>query len=152
MTKKVACAVAKILTRPGYALMRTRLRAAIAQGDQFGNPKWTRHARCSLANSGLLHVANLGEDTPCDNHQESAPWRRDGATFSCSLPEMPRTDVVGRRIHGELQIARLAGNDTIIYFTDVSVDPDTGRSGAAFVCNGEPHLWRLSDGCSSLQT
>ena len=42
------------------------------------------------------------------------------------------------------------GGDTV-YYTDGAADPDTGRSSSAFVHMGERHMWRISDGCCSLQ-
>ncbi|KAK8372072.1 hypothetical protein O3P69_012647 [Scylla paramamosain] len=71
------------------------------------------------------------------------------STAASSL-RAPRDDTVRRRIHGELQIARLTINDAAVFYTDGSVDED-GRSGAAFIYNGEQFLTRLSDGCSSMQ-
>ncbi|XP_071512741.1 uncharacterized protein [Panulirus ornatus] len=41
----------------------------------------------------------------------------------------------------------------VAYFTDGSVDQtDEGRSGTAFHTQGHTSLWRLSNGCSTLQT
>ncbi|KAK8371777.1 hypothetical protein O3P69_016237 [Scylla paramamosain] len=82
----------------------------------------------------------------CQNHLLG---RRNHTVYSCKLPD-PRDDTVRRRIHGELQIARLTINDAAVFYTDGSVDED-GRSGAAFIYNGEQFLTRLSDGCSSMQ-
>lgn len=150
--KIIASTVAKILTRPGYDMTRVRLKTAMAQGDHISEARWTRKASRALTASGLQHIATLGEDTPDEGHRDSPPWRRDATVFSYKIPEVPRSNVVGRRIHGELQIARLADEEAGTYFTDGSVDTDSGRSGAAFVYNGDESAWRLSDGCSSLQT
>lgn len=135
----------KLLTRPGYSVTS-------AQGDQFDNTRWTQKVSNSLAAFGLSYVATLGEDTPCEYYTEPPPWTENRTVFSCKLPNVYRDNVAGRRIHGEIQIVRLTHEDSATYYTDGTVDPDTGRIGAAFVYNGEEHLWRLSDQCSSLQT
>ncbi|KAK8390652.1 hypothetical protein O3P69_010393 [Scylla paramamosain] len=150
ITKNVAVATAKLLTTPGYPLTRSRLRTAAAQGEQFDTTRWTRKANIALSSSGLRYVGALDEDTACEGYTEPPPWTENHTVYSCKLPEAPRDDTVRRRIHGELQIARLTINDAAVFYTDGSVDED-GRSGAAFIYNGEQFLTRLSDGCSSMQ-
>lgn len=150
ITKNVAAATAKLLTTPGYPLTRSRLRTAAAQGEQFDTTRWTRKANTALSSSGLRYVGALDEDTACEGYTEPPPWTENHTVYSCKLPEAPRDDTVRRRIHGELQIARLTINDAAVFYTDGSVDED-GRSGAAFIYNGEQFLTRLSDGCSSMQ-
>ena len=151
VTKKVAATAAKILTRPGYEMARRRLRTAVAQGALFDTTRWTRKVSSTLASSGISYAAALGDDQPSRNYMEPPPWERDRTIYNCKLPDVPRGNVAGRRIQGELQIARLMSEDTAVYYTDGSVDSYTGRSGAAFVHNGEEFPSRLSDGCCSLQ-
>ncbi|KAK8373769.1 hypothetical protein O3P69_011698 [Scylla paramamosain] len=136
ITKNVAVATAKLLTTPGYPLTRSRLRTAAAQGEQFDTTRWTRKANIALSSSGLRYVGALDEDTACEGYTEPPPWTENHTVYSCKLPEAPRDDTVRRRIHGELQIARLTINDAAVFYTDGSVDED-GRSGAAFIYNGE---------------
>ncbi|KAG0724394.1 hypothetical protein GWK47_040647 [Chionoecetes opilio] len=50
-------------------------------------------------------------------------------------------------------MAQVAERDSRVYFTDGSVDPDSGRTVAAFVTTGGTELsWRTSNNCSTLQT
>ncbi|KAG0725788.1 hypothetical protein GWK47_037927 [Chionoecetes opilio] len=50
-------------------------------------------------------------------------------------------------------MAQVAERDSRVYFTDGSVNPDSGRTGAAFVTTGGTELsWRTSNNCSTLQT
>ncbi|KAG0711430.1 hypothetical protein GWK47_002290 [Chionoecetes opilio] len=52
-----------------------------------------------------------------------------------------------------MAMAQVAERDSRVYFTDGSVDPDSGRTGAAFVTTGGTELsWRTSNNCSTLQT
>ncbi|XP_076032993.1 uncharacterized protein LOC143020456 [Oratosquilla oratoria] len=51
------------------------------------------------------------------------------------------------------EIQAITPSNSVTYYTDGSVDPNTGRCGAAIVVdNGETNHWRVSDGCSTLQT
>ncbi|KAG0728832.1 hypothetical protein GWK47_031658 [Chionoecetes opilio] len=57
------------------------------------------------------------------------------------------------RQHALMAMAQVAERDSRVYFTDGSVDPDSGRTGAAFVTTGGTELsWRTSNNCSTLQT
>ncbi|XP_045105326.1 uncharacterized protein LOC123500768 [Portunus trituberculatus] len=151
IAKNVATIATKILTKSGYSKTQDRLRTAKAQRNQPAGQRWSRRASKSLERYGLSHVATLGEDRQSDNCSEPPPWTPPLAVFSYKVPDAPKRDIAARRIHGELSIARLEEGHTGVYYTDGSRDPDTGRSGAAFVLR-EEHAWRLSDGCSSLQT
>ncbi|MPC21549.1 hypothetical protein E2C01_014537 [Portunus trituberculatus] len=150
ITKNAAAIAPKLLTRPGYDVPRTRIQAALAQDPHFDNARWSRKIGTALAMSGLSFVANLGYDTPSENYVKPPPWTRTRTVF-CKLPDMPRDDTVRRRIHGEIQVARLEREESVTYYTDGSADPDTGRCGAAFVLNGEEYPVRVSDRCNSLQ-
>lgn len=122
VTKNVAALAAKLLTRPGYAITGARLLTAIAQGEQFENARWTRRVSNFLMTSGSSYVATLKEVTPCENYKEPPPWIANQAIFSCKLPKALKGNVVERRMHGELHIARLTNEDAATYFTDWSVD------------------------------
>ena len=50
--KNVAAVAAKVLTRPGYTMTRSRIRTAIGQGDHFTDMRWSRHVRNSLVWAG----------------------------------------------------------------------------------------------------
>ena len=152
ITKNVASITAKILSRPGYQTTRQRLKAAVAQGTHFTEKRWSRRVSNAMAMSGISFAVTLGEDLSSENYAAPPPWKRTSTTFNCKLPDAPRENEIERRIHGELLIARLEGEDSAVYLTDGSADSDTGRSGAAFIYNSEEYLWRLPDGCSSLQT
>ena len=99
----------------------------------------------------LSYIATLDEDKASDNCETLPPWTKDPTTFSCVILDTPKINQIGRRIQGELTIARLRGGDTV-YYTDGAADPDTGRSSSAFVHMGERYMWRISDGCCSLRT
>ncbi|KAG0718063.1 hypothetical protein GWK47_053216 [Chionoecetes opilio] len=52
------------------------------------------------------------------------------------------------RQHALMAMAQVAERDS----SDHSVDPESGRTGAAFVTGGTELSWRMSDNCSTLQT
>ena len=63
---------------------------------------------------------------------------------SCTFQEMRQQALMS--IHED------AAPESFVYNTDGSVDPENGRSGAAFVTGGLKWAWRTSGHCPTLQT
>lgn len=62
------------------------------------------------------------------------------------------TDAAMIQQQAERAINNFRTQHDLIYFTNGSLDPVSGRSGAAFVFNEEQRMWRTPDNCSTLQT
>ncbi|KAK4324771.1 hypothetical protein Pmani_004611 [Petrolisthes manimaculis] len=56
------------------------------------------------------------------------------------------------RQHALMAIAQVTEPDSAVYYTDGSVDPDSGRTGAAAITRGTELCERTSNHCSTLQT
>ena len=152
------CRVARVLRRDAEGVVQARIRLAMAQGEDClrGSP-WlasvTRPARV------LGRVASYPghwreADVPAATYRTPAPWEPPPATFTATaLPARKAaltTQELRQRALGAIEDTVTPGG--VVYYTDGSVDPDSGRSGAAAVTEGVQLSCRTSDHCSSLQT
>ncbi|KAK3895234.1 hypothetical protein Pcinc_001093 [Petrolisthes cinctipes] len=56
------------------------------------------------------------------------------------------------RQHALMAIAQVTESDSAVYYTDGSVDPDSGRKGAEAITRGTELCERTSNHCSTLPT
>ena len=151
----VACRVARILHRDA---VQRRLRMAMMQDHEClrGNPWLTNTARAA---SILGHVESWPwqwreADIPAPAFHPPAPWEPPVAEVT--VTPLPASKAVC--LPQEMQQRALMSMEEVtepgsaVYFTDGSVDPEGGTTGAAAVTGGTQLLWRTSDHCSSLQT
>ena len=152
------CQVARTLHRDAEGLVQRRLRMAVAQDSEClrGNP-WL--ANTSRAASVLGYVESWPwqwqeADVPAPTFHTPPPWEPPVAEFTAT--PLPASKALC--IPQEMQQRALMAMEEItepggaVYFTDGSVDPEHGTSGAAAVTGGTQLSWRTSDHCSSLQT
>lgn len=121
--------------------------------------RWLQHTSGAVALLGRPHWVWRGADRPCPDYSPPPPWAPPSATFTTTTLPAPKaqcpTAVLRQHalmeMHGQV-MATAAAADTAVYYTDGSVDPTSGRSGAAFVTGGVERMWRTPDHCSTLQT
>ena len=110
--------------------------------------------------SGAAYSAMLGEDLqrtltpdcPDPTYQQPPPWTPSVISFSyTALPGSKR--VCSNEEMRQLALQNMeALNTGVVYYTDGSVNPDTGAAASAFVVGDVTIAWRNSDNISSLQT
>ena len=152
----VACRVARVLQRDVEGVAQKRLRVAVAQGIEcLRNNRWLINV--TLAATTLSQAENwlwCDPDTPHPAYTPPPPWELPAADFTAT--QLPASKVhcltEELRQHALRSMSEVTEPGSAIYFTDGSVDPDSGRSGAAFVTSGLTRAWRTSDHCSTLQT
>ncbi|XP_076032418.1 uncharacterized protein LOC143020145 [Oratosquilla oratoria] len=137
----VACRVARVLQRDSEGVAQRRLRLAMMQGnDALHRKPWLLQS--NLATQSLAHI-----DAP-------PPWEPHTAEFSTTrLPASKALCTTEElRHHTLMAVAGVSEPDDAIYYTDGSVDPESGRTGAAAITAGTELLERTPDYCSTLQT
>ncbi|XP_045105294.1 uncharacterized protein LOC123500720 [Portunus trituberculatus] len=149
--------VAKTVTSSINNPARRRLFVTLPQDHRlFKEKTWLRSM--VHATQLTLHDVDLvgrGEDRQIEGYMDSPPWTTVAAatihttTLPCKKTQCPRYMFLARANDTFLQTGTIGAR---VYYTDGSVDPNTGRTAAAFVCGEERHGWRTSDHCSTLQT
>ena len=152
----VACRVAKILLQGGEAVARTKLVMVLPQGrEPPTDATWlwcVAEAAKALLDTGQL--LQKGPDSPAAAYIEPPPWQPPPVETiitdlsvnkaQCTLQEMQQ--------HALMTVAHASIPGSAVYYTDGSVDPARGKTGAAVVTEGEVMTWRTPDHCSTLQT
>ena len=92
-------------------------------------------------------------DVPVPTYSAPPPWEPPAAEFTAThLPASKDLCTTQKlRQHALMAMAQVTEPDSAIYFTDGSVDPESGRMIAALVTIGVKRSWRTSDHCSTLQ-
>ena len=151
----MACRVAKVLRRDVEGVAHRRLRLAMTQGLEClrGNTCLINTLRATRG----LHTGNWlwqEADVPAPTFSVPPPWQPPTAEFSAT--QLPASKALCTtqelRQHALMAMARVTEPDSVVYYTDGSVDPESGRTGAAVVTGGTAMSWRTSDHCSTLQT
>ena len=151
-----ACRVARVLQRDAGGVAQRRLRLSLTQDtDCLRGNRWL--INITLATNCLIGVGNLlwrEADTTDPAYTPPPPWEPLAVSFtttqlpankaSCTAQEM--------RQHALMSIHQDDAPESAVYYTDGSVDPESGRAGAAFITGGLERAWRTSDHCSTLQT
>ena len=99
-------------------------------------------------------LANIEADKPCAGFTPPAPWEDTHAKFiRAVLPSSKSACTPTELKEAALSSIRTAEQQGgISYYTDGTVDPDTGITGAAVYSNKYSAHWRTSNHCSTLQT
>ncbi|KAG0716376.1 putative RNA-directed DNA polymerase from transposon BS [Chionoecetes opilio] len=153
----MACRVARVFCRDVEGVAQRRLRLAMTQGIEClrGN---TWLINTSPATHSLIHAGITGPwrevDVPAPTYYAPPPWGPPAAEFTATLLPACKAMCTIRELrqHALMAMAQVVERDSRVYFTDCSVDPDSGRTGAAFVTGGTEMSWRTSYNCSTLQT
>ncbi|KAK8402049.1 hypothetical protein O3P69_001260 [Scylla paramamosain] len=93
-------------------------------------------------------------DLPAPTFRAPPPWEPPAAEFSATqLPASKALCAVEEmRQHAFMAMAQVSEPDSVVYYTDGSADPDSGRTGAAAVTRGGEVCERTPDHYSTLQT
>ncbi|XP_050706570.1 uncharacterized protein LOC126991941 [Eriocheir sinensis] len=151
----MACRVARVLQRDVEGVAPERLRLAMAQGVEcLHNNGWL--IGTTIAANTSRHAGNWlwrEPDRPHPTYRPSAPWEPSAAVFTATqLPaSKAQCTTAELRQHALMAMAQVTERGAAVYYTDGSVDPDNGRTGAVFVTGGRQRAWRTSDHCSSIQ-
>ena len=123
--------------------------------DLFRGKSWLRIVvQATRAVLPDIDLVDRGADRVEEDYDSPPPWAPPPAVFVFTpLPtkksQCPRNVLLAEAL---ATIDRVGKHNTLVYFTDGSVDPETGRTGAAIVTGEEVFSWRTSDGCSTIQT
>ena len=144
--------VAKALQRNPDSIFRTRLGRL---GGYLGRTVWMRET-ATIFKSLVPHWSRLaaGADEVDPRYTQPPPWEQ--PAMSIQFTELPgskrQCSEVEMRQHALRSMEGLHRQGARVYYTDGSVDPNTGRTGSAFVSGALTVGWRNSDRCSTLQT
>ncbi|XP_050703623.1 uncharacterized protein LOC126989089, partial [Eriocheir sinensis] len=136
----MACRVARVLQRDAEGVAPERLRLAMAQGVEcLHNNGWL--IGTTIAANTSRHAGNWlwrEPDRPHPTYRPSAPWEPSAAVFTATqLPaSKAQCTTAELRQHALMAMAQVTERGAAVYYTDGSVDPDSGRTGAAFVTGG----------------
>ena len=147
----VAGRVATILQRSHYAIT---CRTLGRMGNYLRKSEWVR--KTAEAFTTLIphwETLTVEDDLPDPAYTQPPPWSPPAVeTRVTSLPgTKAQCSASEQRQHALQNIHQLYSPGAGVYYTDGSVDPDSGRAGAAFVVEGRATAWRVSDQSSSLQ-
>ncbi|XP_063887725.1 uncharacterized protein LOC135115154 [Scylla paramamosain] len=149
-----ACRVARVLQRDAEGVTQRRLRLAGTQGaESLRRNPWL--LQCTLATHNLARMENWPQaDLPAPTFRAPPPWEPPAAEFSATqLPASKALCAVEEmRQHAFMALAQVTEPDSVVYYTDGSADPDSGRTGAAAITRGAEVCERTPDHCSTLQT
>ncbi|KAK8407615.1 hypothetical protein O3P69_002277 [Scylla paramamosain] len=149
-----ACRVSRVLQRDTEGVTQRRLRLAGTQGiESLSRNPWL--LQCTLATHNLARMENWPQaDLPAPTFSAPPPWEPPVAEFSatqlpaskalCTVEEMQQ--------HAFMAMAQVTEPDSVVYYTDGSADPDSGRTGAAAITRGAEVCERTPNHCSTLQT
>ncbi|KAK4307362.1 hypothetical protein Pmani_020881 [Petrolisthes manimaculis] len=144
-----ACRISSVLQRDAEGVTQRRLRLAATQGvDTLCCNLW-------LLQATLTHTKDWPQaDLPAPTYRAPAPWEPPVVVFSAmQLPASKSLCLTEEmRKHALMAIAQVTEPDSAVYYTDGSVDPDSGRTGAAAITRGTELCERTSNHCSTLQT
>ena len=151
-----ACRVARVLQRDADGVAQRRLRLALVQDDGFlrRNP-WLLGVQ--LAVHSTVRIVGWPwpqADLPAPTFRAPPPWEPPAASFTATrLPAIKAACTTAElRQHALMAVARVSEPGCVTYFTDGSVDPDSGRTGAAAITGSTELAVRTPDHCSTLQT
>ena len=151
-----ACRVARVLQRDADGVAQRRLRLALVQDDAFlrRNPLLLG---VQLAVHSIVRIVGWPwpqADLPAPTFRAPPPWEPPVANFTATrLPANKSACTTAElRQHALMAVARVSEPGCVTYFTDGSVDPDSGRTGAAAITGGSELAVRTPDHCSTLQT
>lgn len=117
-----------------------RLRLVVSQGIQsFHGNRWLINT--SLTVNTLGHAGNWlwrKGDRPHPTYTPPTPWEHPAAKFTTTqLPaNNSQCTTEELRQYALMTIAKVTEPDGAVYYTDGSIDPDSGKASATFVTGG----------------
>ena len=151
-----ATLVARTINSPTCTPARQHFTTALQQDSRvFTEKTWLR----AIANATEHSLPNLdlvkrGKDTRTSNYTDPPPWAPAVAQFYILPLPSSKAKCTQEFLFTRAQetIANTSTAGARVYYTDGSVDQDTGKSAAAFVCGEENFGFRTTDRSSTLQT
>ncbi|MEL6802231.1 MAG: reverse transcriptase domain-containing protein, partial [Bacteroidota bacterium] len=147
---------AKMMMSSRPSVTKTRVRHNLQLHPDIPTPKTYTGYLCTqikATNMAITHTQTQ-PDTPHTNYTCPAPWASPSIQFHITkLPSSKRLCSPEAMLQAaEAAIQSLESPDSVTFFTDGSVDPETGRCGSAVYSSHHSNSWRVSDNCSTLQT
>ncbi|XP_050709221.1 uncharacterized protein LOC126994012 [Eriocheir sinensis] len=149
----LACRVARILLRDKEGVAQRRLRTAMAQGREvFRNNTWLIHTTSAV--HGLTRTLGWWREADVPALlPPPPPWEPSIAPFTATpMPASKALCITQELRQRALSMAQVTEPGSAVYYTDGSVDPVSGRTGAAAITGETRLLCRTADHCSTLQT
>ncbi|XP_076069251.1 uncharacterized protein LOC143041313 [Oratosquilla oratoria] len=150
------CRVAKILRQDRETIARTKIKRTLPQRrDLFSTNTWLR--RIADATNALFddgQIAMWSPDLAVANYVVPAPWQPPPVEIIINNPPARKAQCTQHELwlHALASVTQASIPGGAVYYTDGSVDPVRGTTGAAAVTGGETLSWRTPDHCSTLQT
>ncbi|KAG0713960.1 putative RNA-directed DNA polymerase from transposon X-element [Chionoecetes opilio] len=145
-----------ILHQVRESAARTKLSIVLPQGHDLsaGNTWLRRVAEAAIHLLDLDQLLQEGPDRPATFYVAPPPWQ--APTVEVVITALPASKALCIRVelrqHALRGIAEANVPGSAVYYTDGSVDPERGTTGAAVVTGQEVLSWRTPDHCSTLQT
>ena len=155
ISQRNICISAKALLSERDSFTRRRIGDEINKDPAIRTPKTYGKIICDNVSrlSMTQSISKLKPDVP-DNHTTSPPWDPEVATFKETKLPHSKNNCTEEQLRvaalGAIESAMLP--NSITYYTDGSVDPDTNTTGAAVYSNNYTASWRLSNHASTMQT
>ncbi|XP_076056856.1 uncharacterized protein LOC143034540 [Oratosquilla oratoria] len=149
-------AAAKVLLSDRDSHLKTKLKAHLDAHPDLPRPDtYVGHLGDQIRATGMEgHLKALKPDRACLKYRPPAPWTSPTTTFNhtqlphaknhCSLAEL--------RDAARTAIKATEAQDGFVCYTDGTVDPENGITGAGVYSATYTAAWRTSDHCSTLQT
>ncbi|XP_050724058.1 uncharacterized protein LOC127002289 [Eriocheir sinensis] len=147
--------VARILLRDKEGVAQRRLRTAMAQGREvLGNNTWLIHTTSAV--HGLTRTLGWWReaDVPAPSFHPPPPWEPSIAPFTATPMPASKALCITQELRQRalMSMEQVTEPGSAVYYTDGSVDPVSGRTGAAAITGETRLLCRTADHCSTLQT
>ncbi|XP_069181114.1 uncharacterized protein [Procambarus clarkii] len=151
-----ACMLIKILTRPRISSLKDIITGALTLDRRASNSnRWTHSAINTINTFDITNtVTEKGVDEIHADFVIQAPWESLPADFKIVALEGKKNQTNPHLLHNiaQMHIEANMASDSFTYFTDGSVDQQGQETGAAVKAGNSANSWRLSNGCSTLQT
>ena len=145
--------VARALQKDDTSTFRKRL-GPLEVGRYLRKSQWTRAAALATTTT-LPHWRTLLEpDRQHADYHPHPPWEAPPITTTFTRLRNSKDNCTREEMRQMAleTMEQLHTPGSQVYYTDGSVDSESGRAGAAYVIGAVAHGWRTSDHCSSLQT
>ncbi|XP_076036566.1 uncharacterized protein LOC143022304 [Oratosquilla oratoria] len=149
-------AAAKALLSDRVSHLRTKLKAHLDGHPDLPRPDtYIGHLGDQIRATGMEgHLKALKPDRACLKYRPPAPWTSPTTTFNhTQLPHAKNHCSPGElRDAARTAIQATEAQDGFVCYTDGTVDPENGITGAGVYSATYTAAWRTSDHCSTLQT
>ncbi|XP_050706238.1 uncharacterized protein LOC126991544 [Eriocheir sinensis] len=146
--------LAALLRCMGAEQLRASVGQALLQDPLlFRKRTWATVAAATIRSSGLPHALVTAVDAPHPTYVARPRWEPPALTATIRPLAKRKALLTPQELAREADSREreAAHPEASVYYTDGSVNHQTGAVGAAFVCGGVTAVFRLPDGCSSTQ-